>query len=146
MSYLSYSKSLLSRDKLANFSTVGLNSVDEDGQHAKYYWMFSWMDETAVEKAGKDYWTMHTSKEESLEYAIRETEEWDPKFREIIQLTKPEGMMVPPLVIRDMEPLPLQNKRITLLGDAAHPMTPCRLNDIKYSNDRLTQCSSWRGR
>lgn len=107
----------------------GLNSVDPDGEHANYYWMYVWLDDTVIKNGERNHWTMHASKEESYEFALRGSEEFEPRFREIIQLTKPEGMMTPPVIIRDMEPVPLPNRRITLIGDAAHPMTPCKLND-----------------
>lgn len=50
----------------------------------------------------------------------------DPRFTEIIRLTPVDGMLTPPIVLRDLVLKELPNRRVTLVGDAAHPMTPFR--------------------
>ena len=105
---------------------VGLQSVAADAQSAKYDWFLVWEDD----KAGKsDFWIHSASKEELYQFALEKTKDLDPKSTEIIRLTQPEGVVTPPLVIWDMllkpEDMP-KGRMITLLGDAAHPMTPFR--------------------
>ena len=45
---------------------------------------------------------------------------------EVIRSTSVDGIMLPLLVIRDMVPHAIPTGRVTLLGDATHPMAPFR--------------------
>ena len=102
----------------------GLNSITPDAAFANYYWMVAWHDPVAAQEP---YWTATASKQESYEAALEKTKSLDPKFTEIIRLTKVEQMMTPPIVMRDMAPERIpEGRRVTLIGDAAHPMTPYR--------------------
>lgn len=47
-------------------------------------------------------------------------------FTEIFHATPVEGMLHPPLRLKDMVPPPLPHGRVTLVGDAVHAMTPFR--------------------
>ena len=47
-------------------------------------------------------------------------------FAEIFLAAPVEGVLCPPIRMRDMMPVELPNGRITLLGDAIHPMVPFR--------------------
>ena len=49
-----------------------------------------------------------------------------PDFAEPFKATRVEGMLHPPIRMRDMTPAELPKGRITLLGDAIHPMVPFR--------------------
>ncbi|KAL9079051.1 MAG: hypothetical protein Q9157_002019 [Trypethelium eluteriae] len=102
---------------------VGLNSISQDKESARYYWFVSWPDQAASQEP---YWTATASKQESYDTAVEKTETLDPKLTEIIRLTKAEDMMTPPVVFRDMLPQEIPDGRVLLAGDAAHPMTPAR--------------------
>ncbi|MCJ1353666.1 MAG: hypothetical protein MMC33_003653 [Icmadophila ericetorum] len=102
---------------------VGLNSVAEDASTAKYYWMFNWVDEKAAQEP---YWTASASKQELYDYAMKHIDAFDPKFVEVVRLTPVDGVRTPPLVLRDLVLKEMPNRRVTLVGDAAHPMTPFR--------------------
>lgn len=43
-------------------------------------------------------------------------------FAEIFHATSVEGILHPPIKMRDMTPIELPRGRVTLLGDAIHPM------------------------
>lgn len=101
---------------------VATKGVSDDKSTAHYYWFISWVDPAAAEP---DFWTLHASREQLLEYATRITAELNPMFLEPIHLTKPEGIVSPPIKIRDWVPGDIPRGRVTLLGDAVHPMTFC---------------------
>jgi len=101
---------------------IATKGVSEDKSTASYYWYVSWIDPAAAEH---DFWTIHASKEELLEYARTKATRAHPKFLEVVQLTKPEGIVSPPIKLRDWLPGDIPRGRITLLGDAIHPMTFC---------------------
>ncbi|KAI9690487.1 MAG: hypothetical protein M1822_009450 [Bathelium mastoideum] len=100
----------------------GLNSIAPDTETARYYWTVMWMDSAA---SHGPYWTAHASKQECYDAALKKTRDLDEKFTELIRATKVEDMMVPPLIHRDMllRELP-EGRRVTLVGDASHPMLP----------------------
>ena len=101
----------------------GLNSVSSDTATARYYWLVVWRDPVA---AGEPYWTVNASKQKMYDAALEKMKSLDPKFTEIIRLTKVEDIMAPPIVLRDMALESIPEGRATLVGDAAHPMTPYR--------------------
>ena len=123
---------------------VGLNSVSPDASTAKYYWLFNWIDENAAQEVStaagpqlvrstyqsntmqQPYWTATASKQELYDYAMKHTDSLGPKYNEIMRLTPVDGMLTPPIVLRDLVLKELPNRRVTLAGDAAHPMTPFR--------------------
>ena len=100
----------------------GLKSVAEDQSTATFYWFLFWNDEKS---ADIDFWTTKASQKEMYEFALEKTKEIDPKLSELVRLTKAEGMVSPPIVVRDWVPEEIPMGRVTLLGDAAHPMTFC---------------------
>jgi 2-polyprenyl-6-methoxyphenol hydroxylase-like FAD-dependent oxidoreductase len=102
---------------------VGLNAISPDAEEAYYYWILSWNDESAEEG---EQWSIKASAEEQYRVALEESNSWPQELGEIVRLTKPENMMVPPLTIRDVWLDSLPNRRVTLLGDAAHAMSPCK--------------------
>ncbi len=53
-------------------------------------------------------------------------EDVHPAFADVIKATPVEGMLYPPLRLRDMTPPSLPSGRIALLGDSIHPMVPFR--------------------
>ncbi|KAI0838506.1 hypothetical protein F5Y06DRAFT_268252 [Hypoxylon sp. FL0890] len=101
---------------------VGLRHVNPDGNSGAYYWLVI-IEDFDLEK--EDHWLRSASQSERLEYALKLTSTLEPKFTEVIRATPTSGMRTQPLIIRDAEIDDLPVGRITLLGDAVHPMTPC---------------------
>lgn len=97
-------------------------------QGGKYYFYLIIHDAAAGEATHeKPYWTATATKEEMHAYTTEKTRHLHPRFREIMDMTPVEGMKAPPVVIRDMIVEDLPEGRVTVIGDAAHPMTPCKL-------------------
>ncbi|KAJ3498741.1 hypothetical protein NLG97_g881 [Lecanicillium saksenae] len=102
---------------------VGLNSVSDDGKSGNYYWSLAYPDGTARQRP---HWTSTADKGELYKFARGKVEGMDPRFLEIINKTEPSGMVVPAFTLQDLEIDELPVSRVTLLGDAAHSMTPFR--------------------
>ncbi|KAK6071964.1 FAD binding domain protein [Seiridium cupressi] len=104
---------------------VGLNKVSEDGKVGSYYWFYMISDET-IDKP--DHWTRHAPRAERLEKALQDSRALDEKFREIIKLTPVEGIRSDSFSFRDAEigKDEYAVRRVTMLGDASHPMAPFR--------------------
>ncbi|KAI8963571.1 putative monooxygenase [Daldinia sp. FL1419] len=105
------------------FLFVGLNEVSPDGKSGRYYWFTAEKDPTI---ANEDHWARSASQEELYDYVTKLTSTLDPKFSEVVRLTPVDGVERKPFLIRDAEIEHLPVGRITLLGDAAHPMGPFR--------------------
>ncbi|KAI0179664.1 putative monooxygenase [Hypoxylon sp. FL1284] len=105
------------------FLFCGLNQANPDGNSGSYYWFVATQD-LDVEKTMN--WNLSTPQVEKLKHAIKTTSMLESKFTEIIKLTPASGIHPHSTIIRDalIEDLPVS--RITLLGDAIHPMTPFR--------------------
>jgi 2-polyprenyl-6-methoxyphenol hydroxylase-like FAD-dependent oxidoreductase len=73
-----------------------------------------------------DHWSRKATQQELLNYALKCVSETHPKLTEILRLTKAEGILVPQIEVKDMIPQPIPRGRVTLLGDAVHPMTYCK--------------------
>ena len=102
---------------------VGLKNVADDKATAEYYWMHSWHIPMEDVEA---HWTKQASKQEMHDYALKSVTEFQPSLTEIVRLTPVDGMMQPPIAMHDLLPIEPPLGRVTLLGDAAHPMTPCK--------------------
>ena len=74
----------------------------------------------------EDFWTVNASKEELRSFTMNSLDGVHPDFAEIFRATPVEGMLHPPLQLRDMTPPKLPRGRVTLLGDATHAMVPFR--------------------
>ncbi|KAL7619403.1 hypothetical protein AAE478_009942 [Parahypoxylon ruwenzoriense] len=105
------------------FLFVGLSQVDTNGNSGRYYWFFV-TEDSGIEK--EDFWVHSASQSEKLEYALRLSSTLDLKFTEVLRSTPASGIRDHPLIIRDAEIDSLPVSRVTLLGDAVHPMTPFR--------------------
>ncbi|XXH02031.1 hypothetical protein Hte_008396 [Hypoxylon texense] len=105
------------------FFFCGLSRVNPDGNSGRYYWYVVDEDDD-VDK--EDHWLHSASQAEKLDYAIKVTRTLEPKFTEIIRSTPVSGMRTHSLLVRDAMIHDLPVSRITLLGDAVHPMTPFR--------------------
>ena len=110
---------------------VGLKEVSADGTAATYYWYLNFYD---PEAANEPYWTASASKEEMYKFAVQKTQPLDPTYSRIVHLTDSKSIRAPPIVFRDLllndDAIPLG--RVTLLGDAAHPMAPCKLFSTQF--------------
>lgn len=96
-----------------------IGSIAEDKQTAWYYWVVNWIDEGV---ATADNWLRSASADERLGLAKKKCAGINPSLLEVLEATQPDGMegYIP---IRDLLPSAIPEGRITLLGDAFHPMT-----------------------
>ncbi len=108
---------------------VGLNSVTADGTSGHYYWCIVYKDEAARKRP---HWTASADKEELYKFARSKIETMDPRFLEVVEKTDPSGMVVPSFTLQDLEIEELPVSRVTLLGDAAHSMTPCEYRACRF--------------
>ncbi|KAF4445492.1 FAD/NAD(P)-binding domain-containing protein [Fusarium austroafricanum] len=102
---------------------VGVKDVAEDLKSAQYYWMFGWQDQEATKK---DFWTTSASREDMHAYVMSHLDNLNEDFTEPIRQTPVEGILLPPIVMKDMVPPALPRGKVTLIGDAIHPMVPFR--------------------
>lgn len=104
---------------------VGLHCIAEDKNSAKYYFMVFRRHEGEINKVHP---ILEWSKQELYDAAIKTTMGLHPKFASILLSSHPEGMVQPPYVLEDWVPPPngFSSARATLLGDAAHKMSPCK--------------------
>lgn len=115
---------------------VGLKAVAKNQKSAKYYWLFGWPDDDARKEG---YWTVSASQEELHSYVLDHLDGVDSSFADILRATPVEGMLHPPLRMRDMTPPELPRGRVTMLGDAAHAMVPCKSFDSTRAST-MTDC------
>ena len=101
---------------------AGLHQALSDGKSGNYYWFLMWSDDTV---ADNDHWLRTASQAEKLAFAKVETARMASKLREIIELTPEQGIQDATFIYRDAEIEELPVGRITVVGDAAHPMTSC---------------------
>ncbi|KAF3059581.1 FAD-dependent urate hydroxylase [Daldinia childiae] len=105
------------------FLFVGLNRVSSDGKSGRYYWFIAEKDPSI---ANENHWTKSASQAELYDHVIKLTSGLEPRFSEVIESTSVSEVKPKPFIIRDAEIEHLPVGRITLLGDAAHPMSPFR--------------------
>ena len=109
---------------------VGLNRVLQDKNGARYYWYLNFYDPKALDEP---YWTATATKVQMHDFALKKSDGLAPIFSEIVHLTRPEDIRAPPIVFRDLLLDGIPEGRITLLGDAAHPMAPCEFTVLGSS-------------
>lgn len=100
---------------------LGLLSISPNLSSASYYWLLRFPDSNAHRT---DFWANTASKAELLAFSRGKLAETLEQFREVLEWQKEKDMLAP-LAIRDMVPVVLPEGRVTLLGDAAHPMSNC---------------------
>lgn len=108
---------------------VGLDVINLDKKSADYYWTVLWPDEGVTDSG---FSNAPANAEKLLETAREKMCLAPPELKEIVELSGPESIRRTPLIIRDMVLESLPAGRVTLLGDAAHPMTPCKLSCIYF--------------
>lgn len=120
---------------------VGLDVINPDNKSADYYWTVLWPDEGATD-AG--FSNALASAEQLLETARQKMRLAPAELREILELSGPQSVRRTPLIIRDMVLESLPTGRVTLLGDAVHPMTPCKWSCVDFwIPDANTGPSPW---
>ncbi|KAI1075173.1 putative monooxygenase [Whalleya microplaca] len=102
---------------------VGLNQANPGGYSGQYYW-YLMVEDHDVGKP--DHWLQTATQAEKLSYAIKTTEPLACRFTEVIRSTLLSGVRNAPFILRELELGDLPKSRVTILGDAAHPMTPFR--------------------
>jgi len=102
---------------------VGLDKVAADGKSGDFYYHMMWPD---VGADRRDHWTRTETAEHLRDYALKVLEGVPPHFRRVVEMTPPEGILLPTIRLYTLEMGELPTGRITLLGDAAHCMTPFR--------------------
>ncbi|KAI1810381.1 FAD/NAD(P)-binding domain-containing protein [Poronia punctata] len=107
---------------IKGFVFVALNKVNKD-LSGDYYWYVGWED---FDVNDPEYWLNHASKKAKYDRVMEATASLEPRMREVFELTDVEGILPGQRVFWDGEITSLPVGRITLLGDAIHPMTPFR--------------------
>ncbi|KAH8881892.1 putative monooxygenase [Thozetella sp. PMI_491] len=102
---------------------AGLGYVNPDGKSALFYFHLMAHDKEAAEPG---HWTETASKEELFAAAMKMTERLPDKYNAIIKKTTIQGMRERPIKFHSLIIDQLPESRVTLLGDAAHCMTPFR--------------------
>jgi 2-polyprenyl-6-methoxyphenol hydroxylase-like FAD-dependent oxidoreductase len=96
---------------------VGLDYVEPDGMAGNYFWIITDPAQKALEA---------TSNQEVLEIVREQVSGLEPRFKEILDIATADSINRSwTLRSLALEKLPLG--RVTLLGDAAHCMAPCKL-------------------
>ena len=123
---------------------IGLVYVAEGKETARYYWIINWLD---PEAGSPDFWALKAPPAERLAFVLKMIEGIDERFASVIKATKVEDMAAP-LALKDLVPIETPRGRVSLLGDAAHPMTPCKLRYMHpiSSNPIDVPSSPWRRR
>lgn len=115
---------------------VGLQQVAPDGQSGDFYW-FHMEDDAGV--GAPDHWLRTASRRDKLAY-VKEAllaRSFHPQLREVVEMTTADGIRDDEFVFRDSEIISkLPRGRIALLGDACHPMTPCK--SFHYSSSSIS--------
>lgn len=118
-----------SQDEGSGRIFVGLNSVNADGKSGNYYWSVSYIDPAA---SNLPHWTSYANKARRYELALEKTSHLKSEFTEIIRQTGVQGVSDIQMCLRELELQDLPTGRVTLLGDAAHCMTPCKCTILLF--------------
>ena len=102
----------------------GVNAMEADGKTGECYWMLFLND---ANPADPNHWLRTASRQEKFDYTLNRIAGFEDKFQEAVKAGGPDAVRDSFLVYYDgiIESLPVT--RVTLLGDAAHPLTPCKL-------------------
>ncbi|KAI0544686.1 putative monooxygenase [Xylaria curta] len=101
---------------------VTLVEVYPDGKSGRFGWALIWPDERA---AKEDFWVYSATGEEQYDFVVEKTKKLQVKYLTTIKRSDPQTC-VPVLRLYSLKMDSMPTGRITLLGDAAHAMTPFR--------------------
>lgn len=120
---------------------AALNKVSEDGKKGYFYFILHWLDQAATESTDQNpYWTVNATKEELMAFAKREVESVPERLRVLVDRVPVDGYKKPGIVLQGVQLTSdiLPAKRIMVIGDAAHSMSPCKFS----STDRVTHLTT----
>ncbi|CAK7273529.1 hypothetical protein SEPCBS57363_005696 [Sporothrix epigloea] len=128
----------------------GVDRVSPEGNAVSFYWFLYTKDETA---AAADHWLRTATKEEKYAQVLKvaESVQFEPRHTEILRQSTPDNVNEAFSLYYDaiLETLPVQGRRILLIGDAAHPTTPFRgegaivaINDALQLSKLLAEAAS----
>lgn len=96
---------------------VGLDRIADDGQSADFYWLLHQRGEPVIDLDSQSI----------LDIVKRKISRWeDGAWCKALSESTKESILQPPLAVRDIQLPDLPACRVTLLGDAAHAMAPCK--------------------
>ncbi|KAI0802847.1 putative monooxygenase [Xylaria sp. FL0064] len=101
---------------------VTLIEVNSDGESGKFGWSLIWPDKDAVKE---DFWVYSATGQEQYDFVVEKTKNLPAKFLTTLKRVDPETT-IPVLRLHTLLLDSMPTGRITLLGDAAHAMTPFR--------------------
>lgn len=102
---------------------VGLKSYSSDLSTANYYcWLCFFLDE---ESRGPGFWLNFASGGNKLEFVKKNTKYFHPDLTKSLQFQHVDGMLSS-FTLRDCIPTVCSVGPFTLIGDATHPMSPCK--------------------
>ncbi|KAI0478223.1 hypothetical protein F4859DRAFT_513808 [Xylaria cf. heliscus] len=101
---------------------VTLVEMYPDGESGRIGWALIWPDEGATEE---DFWVYSATGQEQYDFVVEKTKKLPAKFLTTIKRSDPQTA-VPVLRLYTLTMDSMPTGRITLLGDAAHAMTPFR--------------------
>jgi 2-polyprenyl-6-methoxyphenol hydroxylase-like FAD-dependent oxidoreductase len=104
---------------------IGARWIDANQSMGDYYWVCAFRIQDPIKE---NLWMKTASKQELYDRSVELTKDLPPHITAIIRETDPKGMLQPPLqFIEYFVPEGVMPEgRVTLLGDAAHTMTPFR--------------------
>lgn len=121
------------------FLFIGLHEISEDQEESDWYWMIFRPKDKNRENGTPDDW----SKEKLQEQAIKWTEEFEPKFKDLVKRTPVEGYSPMSSFVETWSPPEegFSTEKVTLIGDAAHKMTPRKSvltpSIVRFANEFL---------
>lgn len=117
-----------------------------DGESAEYYWLFFFKD-SRVPQEQRNYWTQTAGQQEQLDFALKESVDMHPIFREVIENTKIEDVTPSGLLLLEWIPREdtLPGSKVTLIGDALHTVSPAPGGPTCSETDNHLQMTPFRG-